>query len=61
MNTKLLSGTDLSNSIYSQLQHRINNLKDNSIVPSLAVILVGNNPASKVYVKNKTKRSTKFV
>ena len=56
MNTKLLSGTDLSNSIYSQLQHRINNLKDNSIVPSLAVILVGNNPASKVYVKNKTKR-----
>ena len=56
MNTKLLSGTDLSNSIYSQLQYRINNLKDNSIIPSLAVILVGNNPASKVYVKNKTKR-----
>ena len=51
MNTKLLSGTDLSNSVYSQLQYRINNLKDNSIIPSLAVILVGNNPASKVYVK----------
>ena len=56
MNTKLLSGIDLSTSVYGQLQDRIKNLKANSIIPSLAVILVGSNPASKVYVRNKTKR-----
>ena len=56
MNTKLLSGIDLSTSVYRQLQDRIKNLKANSIIPSLAVILVGSNPASKVYVRNKTKR-----
>ena len=32
------------------------NLKNKSITPTLAVILVGENPASKVYVRNKTKR-----
>ena len=56
MNAKLLSGIDLSTSVYGQLQDRIKNLKANSIIPSLAVILVGSNPASKVYVRNKTKR-----
>ena len=56
MNAKLLSGIDLSTSVYGQLQDRIKNLKANSIIPSLAVILVGSNSASKVYVRNKTKR-----
>ena len=56
MNAKLLSGIDLSTSVYGQLQDRIKNLKANSIIPSLAVILVGSNPASQVYVRNKTKR-----
>lgn len=32
-----------------------NELKEKGIVPKLAVIMVGDNPASKVYVRNKSK------
>ena len=31
-------------------------LKSKNIIPWLAVILVGNNPASKIYVRSKTKK-----
>ena len=56
MDTKILSGVDLSFEVYTKLRERIESLKNQSITPSLAVVLVGNNPASKVYVKNKIKR-----
>ncbi len=36
--------------------HRL--LRDRGIVPGLAVVLVGHNPASKVYVRNKSKAVT---
>ena len=55
-NPKILSGTELSSAVFSKLSNRIVNLKNKSITPTLAVILVGENPASKVYVRNKTKR-----
>ena len=53
MDTKILSGVDLSFEVYTKLRERIESLKNQSITPSLAVVLVGNNPASKVYVKIK--------
>lgn len=56
IDSKILSGIDLSRAIYEQLSHRIASLKNNSIIPSLAVVLVGENPASKIYVKSKTKK-----
>ncbi len=34
MNSKLISGIDLSNSVYDQLRDRIKNFKADSIVPS---------------------------
>ena len=37
------------------LKNEVEYLKNNGINPKLAVIMVGNNPASKVYVKNKSK------
>ena len=55
-NPKILSGTELSSAVFSKLSNRIVNLKNKSITPTLAVVLVGENPASKVYVRNKTKR-----
>ena len=56
METLVLSGKDASKSVYDSLSLRINTLKDKKVTPGLAVILVGENPASKVYVKSKSNR-----
>ena len=56
METSILSGLEASKALYSSLERRISYLKDNGIVPGLAAVLVGNNPASEIYVKNKTKK-----
>ena len=53
--TSILSGKEVSESVYNSLRLRINTLSNCGIIPGLAVILVGNNPASQVYVKSKTK------
>ncbi|MAV15373.1 MAG: bifunctional 5,10-methylene-tetrahydrofolate dehydrogenase/5,10-methylene-tetrahydrofolate cyclohydrolase [Candidatus Marinimicrobia bacterium] len=54
METLVLSGIDASKSAYDSLPIRINALKEKKLTPGLAVILVGENPASKVYVKSKS-------
>ena len=50
--TKVLSGTEVSLHIKESLKNRIKQYDDK---PGLAVILVGDNPASKVYVNHKKK------
>ena len=56
METSILSGLEASKALYSSLESRIIDLKDHGIIPGLAAVLVGNNPASEIYVKNKTKK-----
>lgn len=56
METVILSGIEASKALYSSLEDRISHLKNHSITPGLAAVLVGNNPASEIYVKNKTKK-----
>ena len=56
MEPKILSGREVSNSVYAALKDRITTLKSQSIIPSLAVIIVGEDPASQVYVRNKTRQ-----
>ena len=56
METSILSGLDASKALYQSLEERIARLKDQNITPGLAAVLVGNNPASEIYVKNKTKK-----
>ena len=56
MDTAILSGLDASKALYQSLEERIARLKDQNITPGLAAVLVGNNPASEIYVKNKTKK-----
>ena len=56
METVILSGIEASKALYSSLEDRISHLKNLSITPGLAAVLVGNNPASEIYVKNKTKK-----
>lgn len=56
MPTTILNGKEVSQSVYSALKSRISALKSQSITPNLAVILVGEDPASQVYVRNKTRQ-----
>ena len=58
--SKILSGKSLSSEVFKNLSTRIDKLKNINIIPTLAVILVGDNPASSVYVKNKTTRFKKL-
>jgi len=55
-NYTVLSGKEVSEYVYSQLKIRVELLKNKNIQPGLAAILVGDNPASKIYIKMKTKK-----
>ena len=55
--TNILSGKVVSDAVYAALEDRIKALSDNhSTVPGLAAVIVGEDPASEVYVRNKTRR-----
>ncbi|MDP6611052.1 MAG: bifunctional 5,10-methylenetetrahydrofolate dehydrogenase/5,10-methenyltetrahydrofolate cyclohydrolase [Candidatus Marinimicrobia bacterium] len=56
MDTQILSGKEVSNAVYEALKNRIEALKSQSIIPGLAAVLVGEDPASQVYVRSKTKK-----
>lgn len=52
---KTINGKILANDLNNKLKDKIKALKENhNVIPKLVVILIGENPASKVYVKNKS-------
>ncbi len=51
----LLDGKALSQKIRNSIKNAVENLKKDGVIPGLAVILVGDNPASQLYVNMKTK------
>ena len=55
MTAQLIDGNALSRQLRSQVSERVAALKAKGLIPGLAVILVGDNPASQVYVRNKVK------
>ena len=52
---ELIDGKKVSAKIRQELKIEVEKLKNNGISPKLAVIMVGDDKASKVYVKNKSK------
>ncbi len=52
---EILSGTDLATTIRAKIRTETDELKARGVTPGLAVVLVGDDPASKIYVRNKTK------
>ena len=52
---KIIDGKVISLAIKEEVKQEVEKVKGRGVNPSLAVILVGDNPASKVYVKNKKK------
>ena len=55
MTAKLIDGVALSKQLRADVAQRAAALKARGITPGLAVVLVGDNPASQVYVRNKVK------
>jgi len=52
---QVIDGVALSKQLRQQISDRVSQLKTQGVTPGLAVILVGDNPASQVYVRNKIK------
>ena len=51
---QIISGTDFSAKLRSNIKRKVTTLKDkHGITPGLAVVLVGEDPASQIYVRNK--------
>lgn len=50
---KILDGKKLAEEIKAELKTEVLELKEKGIIPGLAVVIVGENSASKIYVKNK--------
>lgn len=55
MSAQLIDGNALSQQLRRDVAARAQALKARGITPGLAVVLVGDNPASQVYVRNKVK------
>ena len=55
MTAQLIDGNTLSRQLRTEVSQRAAALRARGIVPGLAVVLVGDNPASQVYVRNKVK------
>jgi len=53
--TRILQGKKVAKAIKSDTSEKIRELKKSGLIPGLAAILVGENPASKVYVGSKTR------
>ncbi|NMD70194.1 bifunctional methylenetetrahydrofolate dehydrogenase/methenyltetrahydrofolate cyclohydrolase FolD [Bacillus sp. DNRA2] len=55
MSATLISGKDIANKKKNEIAAEVEALKKAGVTPGLAVILVGNNPASRTYVTSKEK------
>ncbi|MEY2579325.1 MAG: methylenetetrahydrofolate dehydrogenase / methenyltetrahydrofolate cyclohydrolase [Verrucomicrobiota bacterium] len=51
----LIEGRTIAEKVYAELRGEIAELKQNGRTPGLAVVLVGDNPASRAYVRSKDK------
>lgn len=52
-----IDGKKIAKEIFEDLQKRVGELKKNGFTPHLAIILVGNDPASVAYVRQKEKKT----
>ncbi len=55
METRILKGKEVAEAVKDGLRSRIEALKSKNIHPGLVVVLVGEDPASQVYVRNKAR------
>src|SRR5256885_7905048 len=53
--SQLIEGRAIAEKVYAELRAEIAELKNSGRMPGLAVVLVGDNPASRAYVRSKDK------
>ena len=53
--SRLIEGRVIAGKVYAELRSEIAQLKQRDRIPGLAVVLVGDNPASRAYVRSKDK------
>jgi len=58
MTAQLIDGNALAQKVRSEVTGRIAALKERGVQPTLAIVLVGDDPASQVYVKHKVNDSS---
>ncbi|MFO1518413.1 MAG: bifunctional methylenetetrahydrofolate dehydrogenase/methenyltetrahydrofolate cyclohydrolase FolD [bacterium] len=57
---QIIDGKVLAEKVRSELASEVAKLKKKKVIPGLAVVLVGDNPASQVYVRNKVSACEKI-
>ncbi len=55
MGAEVMDGKDLAKRLKAKMKEEVDGMKAVGIIPGLAVVLVGNDPASRSYVSNKEK------
>lgn len=55
MSARIIDGKSIANEVRSEWKSRADALVEKGIRPGLAVVIVGGNPASSIYVRNKAK------
>lgn len=55
MTAKIIDGNAIAKLVRAQWKQRVQSLKNGGIVPGLAVIMIGENAASQVYVRHKVR------
>src|SRR5829696_5670920 len=53
MSAKIIDGNTVARQVRTQWKARVAALKARGVTPGLAVVIVGDNPASRIYVRNK--------
>ena len=56
MSCELINGNSIASELYGEIKTRINKLKEKGHALCLAFVLIGNDPASEVYVRMKDKK-----
>ncbi len=60
MSAKIIDGNKVAEEMQAEMVDEVTNLKADGITPGLSVVLVGEDPASKVYVRNKARTCKKL-
>ncbi len=55
MSARLIDGKAIAQDLRAELKVRVDRLRELGVVPGLAVVIVGDDPASQVYVRNKVR------
>lgn len=55
MSAEIIDGKAVAQKVRTEVRTEADRLRERGVVPGLAVVLVGDDPASQVYVRNKTK------